>query len=116
MKTNTLYVCQFCDKKLGSKRTVRLHISNIHKVVDPDNPIMYHMILVSPRIVTNLLKSVVNKTQRTLKVINQDTVLEELGSNQVIQSGSEQEVESGLDEEVVESGLDDEVVESGLVD
>ena len=109
MKTNTLYVCQFCDKKLGSKRTVRVHISNIHKV-DPDNPIMYHMILVSPRIVTNLLKNLGNKTQRTLKVINQDAVLEEAGSDQMLQSGSEQMVESGLEEKVVESGLDEEVV------
>ena len=65
----SLYVCQFCDKKLGSKRTVRLH------KVDPDNPIRYHIILVSPRLVTNLLKSVGNKTQRTLKLINQNVEL-----------------------------------------
>jgi hypothetical protein len=55
MKTNILFVCQYCDKKLGSKRTVRMHISNRHNA-DPDNPVMYEEIFVSPRDVKKLLK------------------------------------------------------------
>ena len=92
MKTNQLYVCQFCDKRLGSKRTVRGHISNIHKV-DPDTaPLMYHVILVSPKVVNNLLIS----------------VEEEVGlEKRVKDSGLEMWVEdSGLDKGMEESGLE----------
>ena len=48
MKTNILFVCQFCEKNLSSKRTVRLHILNLHKA-DPESPLMYHTILASPK-------------------------------------------------------------------
>lgn len=54
MKTNMLFVCEYCDKKLGSKRTVKMHINNLHQQ-DPENPLMYHSILVSPKDVNNLL-------------------------------------------------------------
>ena len=35
MKTNVLWLCQYCDKKLSSKGTVKGHISKQHKA-DPD--------------------------------------------------------------------------------
>ena len=54
MKTNILFVCQFCQKKLSSKRTVRMHIKNLHKE-DPENPVKYDQILVSPKEVNKLL-------------------------------------------------------------
>ena len=54
MKTNTLFVCDICQKKLSTRKTVRMHIQNIHKV-DPENPVRYHRVLVSPRVVKNFL-------------------------------------------------------------
>ena len=55
MKTNILWRCQYCDKILGRKRTVLMHISNIHKA-DGENPVMYSPMTVSPKDVESLLK------------------------------------------------------------
>ena len=69
MKTNILFVCLYCDKTLGSKRTVRMHITNLHKA-NPDSPLMFQQILVSP---TNV-KKILSGTKPGIKVINADSV------------------------------------------
>ena len=66
MKTNILFVCQFCQKKLSSNRTVRMHIKNIHRE-DPENPVKYDQILVSSKEVNALLDKINTSTVITAK-------------------------------------------------
>ena len=63
MKTNRLFVCQYRDKNLSSKRTVKMHITSKHNA-DPDNPQMYHVKLVSPGDVNKLLNRVNTATEK----------------------------------------------------
>ena len=64
MRTNKLFVCQYCDKTLSSKRSVQCHINVQHGA---DNPVMYREILADPKDVDTLLGK--NKT-KTVKCIN----------------------------------------------
>ena len=61
MRTNKLFVCKYCDKILSCMKSVRCHITMKHRV-DPENPIMYHDILVSPTEVDVLLGKKTNKS------------------------------------------------------
>ena len=61
MRTNKLFVCKYCDKILSCMKSVKCHITMKHKV-DPENPIMYHDILVSPTEVDVLLGKKTNKS------------------------------------------------------
>ena len=54
MKTNVFWLCQYCDKKMSSKGTVKGHISKQHKA-DPDNPLMFRRVMASPKEVTSTL-------------------------------------------------------------
>ena len=54
MKTSVLWLCQYCDKKLSSKGTVKGHIIKQHKA-DPDNPLMFRRVMSSPKVVTSTL-------------------------------------------------------------
>ena len=67
MKTNILWRCQYCDKILGRKRTVLMHISNIHKA-DGENPVMYSPMTVSPKDVDSLLRPKTVKSESKVKV------------------------------------------------
>ena len=60
MKTNTLFVCDYCGKTLSCEKSVRCHISLKHKA-DPENPLMFHDILVSPTKVDSLLGKIKGK-------------------------------------------------------
>ena len=60
MKTNKLFVCDYCGKTLSCEKSVRCHISLKHKA-DPENPLMFHNILVSPTKVDSLLGKIKSK-------------------------------------------------------
>ena len=64
MKTNKLFVCQYCDKTLSCKRSVELHINRKHGA---DTPVMYQEILADPRDVDTLLGK---KKAKNVKCIN----------------------------------------------
>ena len=106
MKTNILFVCQICEKHLSSKRTVRLHISNLHKA-DPDNPLMYHSILASPKEVSKLLKKLPDNNNGGGEMINPDgekvTNLEPGSSNTVMESELEKNLDNGEESVSVDS-------------
>ena len=83
-----MFVCLYCDKTLGSKRTVRMHITNLHKANPDSTPLMYQQILVSP---TNV-KKILSGTKSGIKVINVDPVnvaVAHAGQSGVNDAGSE---------------------------
>ena len=63
MKTNMLWQCQYCDRKLRAKRTVLKHISTKHGA-DGENPVMYSEILVSPKDIKGLVQSSKNNPEK----------------------------------------------------
>ena len=52
MRTNKLFVCQYCDKTLSCKRSVQCHINIQHGA---DTPVMYREIFADLRDVDTLL-------------------------------------------------------------
>ena len=50
-----------------------MHIQHIHRV-DPENPVRYHRVLVSPRVVNNFLN---RGTSGQVKVLNSDKVVKQ---------------------------------------
>ena len=64
MRTNKLFVCQYCDKTLSCKRSVELHINSKHGA---DTPVMYREMLADPKDVDSLLGK---KKVKNVKCIN----------------------------------------------
>ena len=64
LRTNKLFVCQYCDKTLSCKRSVQCHTKVEHGA---DTPVMYREIFADPRDVDSLLGK--NKT-KNVKCIN----------------------------------------------
>ena len=50
MKTNVLWKCLYCDRKLSAKRYVLIHISTVYKADgDVENPLMVSIVMLSPK-------------------------------------------------------------------
>ena len=110
MKTNRIFVCQYCDKNLSSKRTVKMHITNQHKA-DPDNPPMYHVRLVSPGEVNKMLNRVNTGTENV-----KNTAVENVpvtAAENVKDNGTENVTETATEKVIGPETETDEIVEHG---
>ena len=89
MKTNKLFVCDYCGKTLSCEKSVKCHISLKHKV-DPENPIMFHDILVSPTQVDSLLGKIKSKKgPRKIAAEKESRILDGAGSTVMEMTGQE---------------------------
>ena len=89
MKTNKLFVCDYCGKNLSCEKSVKCHISLKHKA-DPENPIMFHDILVSPTEVDSLLGKIKSKkVPRKIAAEKEPRTLDGAGSFVMEMTGQE---------------------------
>ena len=131
MRTNKLFVCQYCVKTLSCKRSVQCHTKVEHGA---DTPVMYREIFADPRDVDSLLgknraknMKCINsvKDTKVVKVIYPDPVHKvtelvtglgatELSSDQEVAKIDNQEVrELDINQEVAELATSQEVTEFG---